>query len=101
MTDWSNIEGGEEAASVFEDMAGFFREMIEAMPGAVQSVSNSDGNIFDIMDKVDGFPVISTEYGDDGSKVVENTLVSARRQTIDPDAFEPPSGYKRQEMFGP
>ena len=23
----------------------------------------------------------------------------AKRQTIDPDAFEPPSGYKRQEMF--
>ena len=101
VTDWSNIEGGEEAASVFEDMAGFFREMIEAMPGTGQGGSDSDGNIFDIMDKVDGFPVVSAEYGDDGSKLVENTLLSARRQTIDPDAFEPPSGYKRQEMFGP
>ena len=47
-----------------------------------------------------GFPVVTRELGDDDSLEGESILRSARRQTLDPDAFEPPSGYKRREMFG-
>ena len=53
---------------------------------------------FDELDQLGGFPVLTREFGDDGSLEAESVLKSARRQTLDPDAFEPPSGYKRQSM---
>ena len=51
------------------------------------------------MKEMGGFPVVTRDFTDDGSLESESSLHSARRQTLDPDAFEPPSGYKRQEMF--
>ena len=51
------------------------------------------------MKELGGFPVVTSEFGEDGSLEGESALRSAKRQTIDPDAFEPPSGYKRQEML--
>jgi hypothetical protein len=101
VTDWDNIEGGDEVVGVFEDMANFYREMMEAMPKMGQGNSDMEDSIFEFMNELGGYPVVTREFGDDGSLEGENTLRSARRQTLDPDAFEPPSGYKRQEMFGP
>lgn len=59
-----------------------------------------DNNVFEHMKELGGFPVVTRDFADDGSLEGETALRSARRQTIDPDAFEPPSGYRRQEMFG-
>jgi hypothetical protein len=53
------------------------------------------------MKELGGFPVVTRDFGNDGALKVETVLRSAKRQTIEPSAFEPPSGYKRQEMFGP
>ncbi len=58
-----------------------------------------DDNVFEHMKELGGFPVVTRDFGDGGSLEGETALRSAKRQTIDPDAFEPPSGYKRQEMF--
>ncbi|MCP4202962.1 MAG: hypothetical protein GY769_13650, partial [bacterium] len=45
-----------------------------------------------------GFPVVTIGYGEDGGIEDESSLRSGRRLRIDPDAFEPPSGYKRMSM---
>ena len=99
VTDWDNVEGGAEVVGAFEEMAAFFREMMAGIP----NMGGGGGGPADIglgemgFDK--GFPVVTREFDEDGSLESESALRSAKRQTIDPDAFEPPSGYKRQEMF--
>lgn len=101
VTDWSNIEGGSDVVDAFEDMADFYGELMDAMPNMGQDDSSVSDNVFEHMRELGGFPVVDREYGADGSLESEATLRSARRQTLDPDAFDPPSGYKRQEMFSP
>lgn len=100
VTDWDNIEGGEESVEVYEDMADFFRELMDAMPKFGQDDSGMDDDFFAYLKELGGYPVVDKEFADDGTLESEATLRSARRQDLDPDAFEPPSGYKRQEMFG-
>jgi len=97
VTDWSNVEGGEEVADLFREMSEFFEEMLESLPKFADS--GSAGTAFEHMKAMNGFPVVTREFADDGSLEDESSLRSATRRTIDPNAFEPPSGYKRQEMF--
>ncbi len=99
VTDWDNVEGGSEVIGAFEDMADFFRRMLDSFPGMGDSGGPIGDTAFEHMKELGGFPVVTREFDDDGSLEGETALRSARRQTIDPDAFEPPSGYKRQEMF--
>lgn len=104
VTDWANVEGGAEAVAAFKDMAGFFREMMDAfasasgpMGGFVSDLGNS---AFEHLAEIDGFPVVTREF--DGEELEgESTLRSASRRTLDPADFEPPAGYKRREMFKP
>ena len=103
VTDWSNLEGSEEVSETFGDMADFFREMMDSFSnlgggGGPIGFGGSD-TFFEHMKELGGFPVVTKEFNEDGSLEGEASLRSAKRQTIDPDAFEPPSGYKRQEMF--
>jgi hypothetical protein len=97
VTDWSNVEGGSDVAGAFEEMADFFQEMMDAMPDFGQGGFSEDP-FFAHMKELGGFPVVTREFGDDGSLEDESALRSARRRTLDPAAFEPPSGYKRMSM---
>ncbi|MCH9651578.1 MAG: DUF4412 domain-containing protein [Deltaproteobacteria bacterium] len=101
VTDWSQIEGGGEAKEAFQSLAGFFAEMMESF----ESVSGTGGfpshledNPFAYMKDLDGFPVVTRELGDDGSLESESVLRSSQRRSLDPEEFEPPSGYKRRTM---
>ncbi|MCP3962006.1 MAG: hypothetical protein GY719_29540 [bacterium] len=100
VTDWSNVEGGSDVVDAFEDMADFFSEMMDSIPSFGGQGPGGDP-AFEHMKEIGGFPVVTREFDDDGSLEGETFLRSSKRQTIDPDAFEPPSGYKRQEMFRP
>ena len=99
VTDWSNIEGGDDVVDAFEDMADFFSELMDSIPDFGQGGSSGDAAFWH-MKEIGGFPVVTREFDDDGSLEGESTLRSARRQTLDPAAFEPPSGYKRRSMLG-
>ena len=103
VTDWSNVEGGSDVVGAFEDMADFFGELMDSIPSFGGQGGPEFGDpAFEHMREIGGFPVVTREFDDyDGSLEGETFLRSARRQTLDPDAFEPPSGYKRQEMFAP
>ncbi|MBC3759587.1 hypothetical protein H7U19_14310 [Hyunsoonleella sp. SJ7] len=96
-TDWKNIDGGDEARDAFNSMKNFYE-------GIKERVGNMSGSkdMFTDLNFENGFPVLAQEFDENtGALEGESTLRSTRRQAIDPDAFEPPSGYKRQEMFGP
>ena len=102
VTDWANVEGGSEVVDVFRDMATFFSEMLESFsggagPGLAQTVGDS---VFQHMNELDGFPVVTRDYGDDGSLESESALHSAKQRAVDAAEFEPPVGYKRQQMMG-
>jgi Domain of unknown function (DUF4412) len=98
VTDWSNVDGGDEVIEAFEDMADFATELMDAMPKFGQGGPIAD-SAFEHMKELGGFPVVTRELGEDGSLKSESSLRSAERRTIDPGEFEPPAGYKRQEMF--
>ncbi|MDH3647646.1 MAG: DUF4412 domain-containing protein [Gammaproteobacteria bacterium] len=97
VTDWDNIEGGSDVVDVFEEMSGFFREMLDALPDFAKG-SAAGEPAFAYMKELKGFPVATEEF-ENGRKTGESNLRSAKRLKLDPDAFEPPSGYKRQSMF--
>ena len=102
VTDWSNIEGGSEVGPVFEEMADFFKELMESFPSSgiasASSLNRLGENAFEHMKELNGFPVASRDFEKDGSIENESTLRSAKRQALSPAAFEPPAGYKRQQM---
>ena len=98
VTDWDNIDGGDEAREAFGGMADFFKEMMEAMGEGGFGPQVGDENVFEHMKELGGFPVVTQEFGDDGSLEGESELRSARRRTLDPADFEPPAGYKRRSM---
>ena len=102
VTDWDNIEGGAEAQRVFFDLAGFFADVGEAFgEGGMMGKEGGFGEgTFEMMKEIDGFPVVTREFGDDGTLDSESVLRSAHRRTLDPADFEPPAGYKRRSMFG-
>ncbi len=102
VTDWANVEGGSDVMGVFRDMATFFSEMMESFSsGAGPGLSQTAGDsVFQHMNELDGFPVVTKDYGDDGSLESESALHSAKQRTVDPAEFEPPAGYKRQKMMG-
>jgi len=102
VTDWDNVEGGGEVADAFKGMSRFFRELMDSISSAAGGAGDlfgPDGNSLMSFDEIDGFPVVTSEFGDDGSLEGESALRSARRRTLDPAEFEPPSGYKRRQMF--
>ena len=104
VTDWGNLEGGAEMENGFREMAKFMRELMkkltDGLPGGGGLGGPGDDTIFEHFEEMDGFPVVTRGFGDDGSLEDESTLRSTRRRTLDPDEFEPPAGYKRRTMLG-
>lgn len=98
VTDWANVDGGEDAVEAFQAMAGFLKQMHDSMPSFGVD-ADADDNPFEHMNEMDGFPVLTYEYASDGSIVSESSLRSSTRRAVDPVEFEPPSAYKRQEMM--
>lgn len=97
VTDWKNVEGGAEVADLFYEMSEFFQEMLDSLPKFAET--GGADHAFEHMREMDGFPVVTRELRSDGSVDNESILRSASQQSLGPDAFEPPSGYKRQKMF--
>jgi hypothetical protein len=99
VTDWSNVEGGSEVVEAFEEMAEFFREMLDSLPDMAGG-PGFDHTMFTHMKGLGGFPGVTRELGADGSLEGESVLRSAKRRTIAAAEFEPPAGYQRQSLLG-
>lgn len=98
VTGWDRVEG-REAADAFEEMSAFFQEMMDAFSSAGGPLGGGmDDNFYEFMKDLEGFPVVTNEFGEDGSLDSESTLRSFEERDLDPDAFEPPSGYRLRTM---
>jgi hypothetical protein len=91
VTDWDNIDGGEEARDAFKAMAAFWQEAFGDM------AQMTGENPIELFEKVDGFPVITREMTD-GKVDSESILKSATEADVDPASFKPPAGYKPKKM---
>ncbi len=91
VTEWDNIDGGEEARDAFKAMAAFWQEAFGDM------AQMTGENPIELFEKVDGFPVVTREMSN--VKVdSESVLKSAETADIDADAFKPPAGYALKKM---
>ena len=90
-------------AASFESLSGFVQELLDSLSSlggmAGGLASQFDVDSFAFMKDLDGFPVVTQEFGGDGSLESESVLRSAERRTLDPADFEPPKGYRLQQMF--
>lgn len=99
---WDRITGGEEVADVMLELSEFYGDLIDSFGqfgGGGGSPLGGGDFFFEHLRELEGFPVVSKDFAEDGSLESEATLRSAERRALDPAAFEPPMGYKRQEMF--
>lgn len=102
VTDWKNVEGGQELRPVFTGMAEFFQQMTQAFAQqAGTSESTFGDNMFVLINELDGFPVATYNYDENGNVEDAAILRTSRRGRLDPAAFEPPAGYRQQHLFGP
>ncbi len=99
VTDWNNVPGGDEAEEAFKELEAFFKDLMDKFDKLMGggNVFGDGNDPFSGFTEVDGFPIVTKDF-EDGDLQSESVLKSARRQRLDPDAFEPPSGYKRMSM---
>jgi Domain of unknown function (DUF4412) len=99
VTPWDDIDGGREAADSMLAMAGFFEKMAEQFSsGTGMDVMGQQRALFEHMRELDGYPVLSREFGDAGELESESRLKSASTRDIDPKFFDPPQGYRQREL---
>ncbi|MGD9535654.1 MAG: hypothetical protein AB7P52_03450 [Alphaproteobacteria bacterium] len=91
ITDWDNVDGGDEARDAFRAMAEFWGEAFGDLPGMQEE------NPIEIFEKADGFPVLVREFSN-GQLESESVLKSATERDFEPADFEPPAGYAQQQM---
>ncbi len=97
---WGDIDGGEEAVDAMMGMGKFFESMHDAFAEASGTdFMGKQQEMFAHMRQLGGFPVYSKDYDDSGTLEGESTLKSSSSKAIDAAMFEPPEGYRRQEMM--
>jgi hypothetical protein len=99
VTPWSDIDGGEDVAEPMRRMSAFFEEMARQFSEAAgMDVMGRQQNLFEHMEKLDGYPVLVRDLGDDGGIRSETRLTSAESADVDPALFEPPAGYRETSI---
>ncbi|MBZ0130378.1 MAG: hypothetical protein K8F59_14825 [Rhodobacteraceae bacterium] len=100
VTDPDNVEGGQVMIDAMAGLGGLFDEVVgDAMPGGKGKGKGPGMNTFEFarqMARLNRFPISTTDLEDDETF----TLESAAERDLDPDAFEPPKGYRLRTMPG-
>lgn len=97
---WDSIEGGAEMKTVMLEMAQFMDQMSKSFKdnkGMFGQQMKFENNVFKQIEKMNGFPVQSLDYGN-GAVVSESQLVSSQKTTLNAADLDVPPGYKKQEM---
>ena len=88
------IEGSAEAMQAFRNMAAYLKKMTESLPMA----GSAGPNPGELLDEIDGFPVVTTQYA--GGKVADvTTLESTSNQDVDEALFMIPDGYTKLDLL--
>ena len=99
VSDWNDIEGGQEAADALKGVANFFESMRQAFSGAGgMDVFDRQQELFGHMDELDGYPVLYRDFSASGALERQTILTAAREREVSPEFFQPPAGYSFQEL---
>lgn len=99
VTDWDNVRGGRQVVDAFQEMADFVGELMDSfsqMAGGGNFFGAGKNPIEDFTG-AGGFPVVTRSF-EGGELESETVLESATERDLDPDAFEPPKGYRLRTM---
>lgn len=100
VTQWGNIEGGQEMMNLMMQMADSMENMMKSfsIPGnPMGSQVEFEENVFSRLRELNGFPIETVDF-DDGEKESISTFSSSKKTTVDASEFVPPSDYKKQSM---
>lgn len=99
VSDWDDIDGGQETAEALRNVTEFFENMRHAYSstGAME-VFDRQQELFGHMAALDGYPVLYRDFSPRGSLLRQTILTSARREELSPSFFEPPKGYVLQAL---
>jgi hypothetical protein len=99
VSDWDNIQGGQETAKALKGVADFFEGMRQAFSGAGgMEVFDRQRELFGHMDELDGYPVLYRDFSASGALERQTILTAAREAELTPGFFQPPAGYQFQEL---
>lgn len=99
VSDWDDIEGGQETAAALKGVADFFEGMRQAYSGAgAMEAFDRQQELFGHMNELDGYPVLYRDFSASGALERQVVLTSAREEGLSPGFFEPPASYSIQEM---
>lgn len=99
VSDWDDIEGGQETAEALRGVAAFFESIRQAYAGTgAMEVFDRQQELFGHMAELDGYPVLYRDFSAGGSLLRQTILTSAREDELSPGFFEPPKGYLLQEL---
>ena len=93
-SDLDDINGAEEAMEAFRNMATYMAKMTESLPMR----SGQAANPGELMDQIDGFPVLTIDYTI-GVVTGKTALDSVAEQDLGKDLFNAPEGYVREDPF--
>ena len=100
ITAWQNIDGSQEVAPALADMASFFLAFTRATSQSGGMNKTMTDNPFIALDKLNGFPVASRNYREDGTVESESALRTAQKVQFNATEFQPPAGYQQNRLFG-
>lgn len=99
VAEWGDIDGGQEAADAMIGMGKFFEQMHDAFAEtAGTNFMGPQQEIFAQMRELGGYPIYARDYDENGALEGESTLKSSSAESVDAAKFEPPEGYRKQEM---
>lgn len=101
VTDWSNLTLSDQSlVDTLADMASFYDE-VRSDPEweAYEKLMGESTDFLEALSQGDGLPIRRRRFTEDGVKD-DWSLESTTERDLDPDAFEPPPGYRRRTMGG-
>lgn len=99
VTPWKNIPEGRATAAALIKLGDFFEGMRQAFSqSGGTSLMDRQQDLFSYMNELDGYPVLSRDYGADGTVEYESRLISSEQTDVDPEVFAKPAEYKQQSL---
>jgi hypothetical protein len=92
---FNQVQGGEEMLAVLKKMSTMMEDIIRSTNATWLTDAMDAG--WEGIRSIDGYPVLTRSF-DEGKPETETVYVSSQKTTIAAANFEPPAGYKQQQL---
>lgn len=96
---WDKLKGSEAVAASFKDFSGFVDGMMKALSrgpaGDFIDAQSGAQNLLRQIGELDGFPVLTRTFGEEGNLLNETVLKGVESRDIESKTFRAPDNYKR------